>query len=169
MKKNNLNKENKEFKVPDDYFESFEDHLFDSLKDTSIIPKDDGFKIPSGYIETLDDKILSTHKKSKIVKLNSKRTYYYTFIGIAASIALIIMLQIPSSTTHVNFADLQEIEIEDYFNQNDVSLNAYEVAQVYDDIDLSEIQIVSEAIEDNDLINYLSDSATNYDEFIIEE
>ena len=44
------------FKIPANYFDEFENHLFKKLNE-EILPKNTGFKIPVGYFNTLDIKI----------------------------------------------------------------------------------------------------------------
>ncbi|MFD0862351.1 hypothetical protein ACFQ1M_09020 [Sungkyunkwania multivorans] len=58
------------FKVPQGYFETFGDALFDKLNSSEIsLPKDDGMSVPSGYFENmneqLDEKMLTEKLPAK--------------------------------------------------------------------------------------------------------
>lgn len=177
MKKKGLHKKDDGFKLPEGYFDDFEDRFFNTInKDSGAIPRKSGFNVPDGYFETLDDKLidqLNQSKNTKVVSLHSYRKYYYTAIAIAASIVLILVIRsiiVPDNLNAQRFdiADLDQEEIESYINTNDFSLNAYDIAQVFDDVSLEEIDVVSEEIKDDELIDYLQENINTYDQLINE-
>ena len=58
----------------------------------------------------------------------------------------------------------EKIEIEDYFESNDLGLSTYEIAEVIpvDDLEISDI--IDNLLEDENIIDYLDDSIENFEE-----
>ncbi|GAA0729540.1 hypothetical protein GCM10009430_39810 [Aquimarina litoralis] len=85
MKKNNLHNDKQGFKIPKDYFDTFEGKLFDKIakdKEASSILSDDlksGFTAPEGYLNNLEEQLLDTlaiHKEdSPSLDLISKNSF----------------------------------------------------------------------------------------------
>ncbi len=65
MKKKNIHNDKAEFKVPENYFDTFEERLFAKISqedtDTSLLSDKitSGFKTPDGYFDTLESQLLS--------------------------------------------------------------------------------------------------------------
>ena len=80
MKKEKLHNINSNgFKTPDNYFQSFEDKLFERLNEKETIEgiNDSGFTIPEDYFESLDGKILNKIKDKPVVKLKKKKSILF--------------------------------------------------------------------------------------------
>ncbi|WP_299526804.1 hypothetical protein [Winogradskyella sp.] len=122
------------FKTPDDYFESFEDKLFERLEEKATIAgiNDTGFKVPKDYFNDLDDEIISklNTDDKPVVKLNSRKTFYYV-AGIAASLALMLAIYINRSDEEIS-AEM----VETYFQESD--LDSYELAELLVDAEILE-------------------------------
>ena len=52
------------FKSPENYFEDFEDRLFNKLSEDKL-PKESGFKVPEGYFDQLDQSLILNAKNSE--------------------------------------------------------------------------------------------------------
>jgi len=174
MSKENLHNKNKGFGVPDGYFESFEDRLFERVKNASdSIPGKDGFIAPKDYFDSFEDtlvkKIDASSKKSKVIKFNIFKKYYYISIGAAACLALIFLVNQFTSNDTITFATLENDEIENYLYTGEFSSDVYEIVQHYNDTELKEVSLIDETLEkEDDLINYLNEN-TDYDQLIDED
>jgi hypothetical protein len=95
MKQNN---KNNGFKIPKDYFESFEDKLHTELGLHSI--KKEAFKTPENYLENfkIDTSLIET-EQPKVISIFSRRKLFLA-TSIAATIALLLTLTLnkPSNT-----------------------------------------------------------------------
>lgn len=156
MKKNKLHNIKKiGFKTPENYFESFEDKLFERICESESIGgiQSTGFKVPKGYFNSVEDTVM--HKlnegETRVVKLSSRKKLYY-IAGIAASLVLLIAIFIGKG------GSTEEISVEmveTYFENSD--LDSYELAQLLADADILEedfILIETEYNEEN-LESYL--------------
>ena len=172
MKDKNLHNNKGGFKLPEGYFDDFEAKL--SSKMASKIPAKDGFQIPDNYFETVTDKILTKIEEDSkpevpVRKLFGKKRFYYIGYAVAAGLALLVLLNIiPKSEQEVDWNDVASTEIENYIEEGYLSFNAYEYATIYEEVDLSEIQIEEEPIESEELLDYLYENVNAFDNLIIE-
>ncbi|NAS30272.1 hypothetical protein GTQ40_04765 [Flavobacteriaceae bacterium R38] len=170
MNKGDLHKKD-DFKVPEKYFEGFENRLFEKIHDLEhSIPKKEGFKVPEKYFESFEENLFrkyNTPETSKVIRLKKYKSYYYIVTGIAASLVLFLMIRFFTPTDQLNFATLEHEEIENYLYANESSLNAYDIVQEFNDMELKEISLTDEILEEDDeLIDYLNENTNAYDELI---
>ncbi len=176
MKKNNVHKNKGGFKVPEDYFKSFEDKLSKKLSseiknDTMLDNKiDSGFKVPMDYFTSFEENLLQKLNKKeatgKVVSLFTKRNLIY-FSGIAAMAAIIISLSV-NKDTELNFNDIKIADIHAYINEGNVELSDLEIASLlYEEMSYAET-FGEELINDETLLEYLSDEDLD-DEIIFVE
>ena len=169
-----MNKKNnkKNFKTPEGYFEGFSDRLLDRMSDTkgnqesSLLPKSDGFMLPDDYFDSLNKNIQEKLKEEipKVIALNKRRRlYYYAAAAVAAIVLLTIGIRTNSTEEHT-FEGLAKTEIEDYFNNTDLGLSTYEIAEVIpvDELEISDI--TDNQIEDENIIDYLDNSIDSIEE-----
>ncbi|WP_340198985.1 hypothetical protein [Ascidiimonas sp. W6] len=172
MKHRKLHKNNGGFKLPDSYFETFEDRL--SHKLTSSIPEKDGLKLPEGYFDSLADNVFekldsSVHDSVPVRKLFPKKPIMYVGYAVAAGFALLLFLNIfNQSQDNVNWNTIASTELESYIEEGYLSFSAYEYATLYEDVDLSKIEMGEEFIESEELMDYLYENVSSYDNLIIE-
>ncbi len=168
MKKNHKNK----FKTPEGYFESFNERLMDKIAaEEFIIPKTDGFSVPEGYFDSVHDNITSkiTTDESKVISLVDYKKIFFAVASIAAILVLVFYLS-PDTTKPVRFDDLANAEIDAYFENTDIGLSSYEIAQVVD-IDASELGTINDdaiEIEEEVLIDYLDSNIADFEELNLE-
>ncbi|GMN09219.1 hypothetical protein MTsPCn9_03250 [Croceitalea sp. MTPC9] len=155
MKKNHKNPH----KTPEGYFESFNERLMDKIaKEESIIPKSDGFSVPDTYFETFNERV--AHKvEPKVVQLYSYRKYYYAAASVAA-IALLAFFFNQSTQPEFGFDDLATTEIDAYFENNEMGLTSYELAEVVniENVAILDITETENDIEKEMILEYLDEN-----------
>lgn len=168
MKKNNRNSG---FKVPEHYFEEFTDRILDKVAQTrdsiqeDILPKDQGFTVPQGYFETLNQEILGKldKKESKVIPLRANRRIYYAVASVAAGLLLFLGLKL-SLDKPLTFSDLAIQDIENYFQNNELDMSSYEIAEMLP-IDQVEINdILNDGIQDAAILDYLDNNTDDFEE-----
>ena len=159
MKKDKLhNIKSTGFKTPDNYFDNFEDKLFERLSDESPFSdiKKPGFEVPKDYFNSVEDNVFNKINTDDVpvVKLNTRKRLYY-IAGIAASLILLLAIFIGGG----NGPEELSVEIvETYLEESD--LDSYEIAQLLSDVDLLEDDfIITETMyEEDNLEDYLLDN-----------
>ena len=155
MKKNHKNPH----KTPEGYFESFNERLMDKIfREESIIPKSDGFLVPDSYFQTFNNK-LTTKVKPKVVQLNRYKKYYYAAASIAA-IALLAFFFNQNNQAAFGFDDLAIAEIDAYFENNEMALTSYELAEVVsiENLSILDITETENTIEKEMILEYLDEN-----------
>ena len=159
------------FRVPDGYFEGLNKRLQDRLdKEVSDLPKEDGFAVPEGYFDNLQDKISSrmqAAEEPKVIKMNPWKKYYFVAASVAAVAIVIISLRL-GRTDDFTFSDLANAELESYFYDNDLDLTSYEMAEVLpvDEIEVNDI--LDNALNEENIIDYLDENVEDLYELNIE-
>ncbi|MDC9723315.1 MAG: hypothetical protein PSN34_11195 [Urechidicola sp.] len=140
------------FEVPNGYFESLEDKVISKIK--SDVIKD----IPEGYFDTIEDRVFEKIKREdpKVISLKSRLVKIAAPLAIAASILLLITLQLFKTSNEDIFANLETSEIETWINNGDLDLNTFEITSVYNDANFENIELY-DSYSDNDLLEYLDD------------
>lgn len=154
MKKEKLhNIKSSGFKTPKNYFNAYNDKLFERLNIKENIEgvTDSGFTTPKDYFETLDDKILSNLEDKPVVRLNTRKTLYYV-AGIAASLILLFAIFINNGN---KTQELSAEMVETYFENSD--LDSYELAELLVEADILEedFTIVETEYKEENLESYL--------------
>lgn len=154
MKKDNLHNINENgFRVPKNYFETFEDQLFSELKlkETAQNP---GFKAPNDYFEDLETKVMAqvsnSKTKTKVIPLFSKKNLIYVS-SIAAAIILLLTLNINGTPE-----ELDEQTVENYLLNEEIS--PYEIASLLEEEELTEDNFIEYTIEESTVEDYIIDN-----------
>ena len=161
MKKNHKNK----FKTPEGYFENFNERLFARIEaeenepNTDFLPKSDGFEVPDGYFDDVSDKILSkvTTNEPKVIRFKPWRTLYYAAASIAAIFVLALFV-FQKSESEIGFEDLVSTDIDSYFEQNEIGLSSYEIAEVMDIETISLSDIMEQDLAEDEILDYLDEN-----------
>lgn len=158
MKKDKLhNIKSSGFKTPDNYFENFEDKLFERLSYTNEISgiESAGFKVPTDYFDSVENKVFSNidTNETPVVKLKTRKSLYY-ISGIAASLIVLVAIFIGKGTTE----ELSVEMVETYLEESD--LDSYELAELLSDADLLEDDFTITVVpyEEENLESYLLDN-----------
>ncbi len=177
MKKNNLHNDKSGFKVPENYFTSFEEKLSKAISSEGSekflleTTKKSGHKVPEGYFDTVEDEILQNtigvKPKSKVVSLFSKQNILF-ISGIAAMIAIIISLSI-NEESKLNFDEIDIADLHSYFDDGNIELSDQEMASLLGE-ELSYTETFEDdLVNDEDLLDYLSEEDNIEDDIIFVE
>ncbi|WP_442845939.1 hypothetical protein [Leeuwenhoekiella sp. H156] len=150
-----------DFKLPENYFEQFEDRLYTELKFRELYPDNqDGFTVPDGYFDQVETSILAkTTREPKVISLN-----YRKFAAAVATIAALFALLFYAEKPNANDAGFEGLSlsslenylveqdrIQDFFS--DEELNSIEAnTSFFDDDHLSD-EVILEYV-DQDVIEY---------------
>ena len=132
-------------KVPEDYFNTFEERL-----ETQLFLEDkkvSGFKMPENYLKEFKVEIKEDQTKpSKVISLFTKRTVI-TVTSIAATIALLFTLTLKNKT--ITFDALENDTLSAYILDE---TNNSDLASLLDDITLEEADFLALDTENIDAI-----------------
>ncbi|MBO0329494.1 hypothetical protein [[Muricauda] lutisoli] len=165
------------FNTPEGYFESFNDRLMDRIRKEetneagSIIPKTDGFAVPNGYFDEVTPTVLSkiNTKEPKVIPLKINRRFYYSIAATAAIFIVMFSLTRESNPEPLTFDDLANAEIEAYFENTDLEMTSYEIAEV---VSLEEIElndILGDDLEEDIIMEYLDENVDDIEELNLED
>lgn len=172
-----MNEKNKNnaFKTPEGYFDNLAERIADRLEERNEdlpnfnLDHEKGFKVPEGYFENLKDAILKKQNggEAKVVKLHPYRKFYIAAASIAA--ITLLLLAFPWNTKeNLAFEDLASTEIEDYFEENELELSSYEIAEVLSVEELEVNDILDTELNQENIIDYLDEHVDDFDELNIE-
>ncbi|MGB5822341.1 MAG: hypothetical protein WBG90_22855 [Saonia sp.] len=175
-----MKKEHKKshFKTPEGYFEGLTDRLLDKISDSgsqgkeTLLPKKEGFTVPDGYFKdlhhTIDQKL--KEKETQVVPLRSYKKYYYAVASIAALVLLVFGLQWTNSDTKdISFEGLASSDIEAYFEDYELGLTSYEIAQVIPVEELEINDILEDGLEQENIIDYLDNNIEDFEDLNFED
>ncbi len=125
------------FTVPDQYFEKISDEILAKI-DVTQIPEQTGFTTPNNYFKNLEIKSINKTSNTKVINLFSNQYKRFISLAIAASFLLFIGVKyFGNKQETIRFDDLTAYEIENWMDESLIGFNAYEIAEVYEDIDIS--------------------------------
>lgn len=147
MKKLDLDNDKKidtGFKIPENYFDSFEDRLmqriFFEVKNEKI---DTGFIIPEDYFKSFEDKImqkvLTTNNETKVISLWRHKSVWISSVAAAIVISLGTFLYFNNTNSSINLdsqeylaysSDLTTEDIVNHLTDEDIDALENELAQV---------------------------------------
>lgn len=171
MKKDN---QNNDFKTPEGYFESFSERLLGRLSDNQSaqndrFPKNEGFKVPDGYFEGVNQRILekSVHSETKIVHLRSFKKYYATAAAVAAIVTLASIFNW-NAANEVSFDNIADSDIENYFENTDLGLSTYELAELIPIDELEYGDMLEGHLDQENVLDYLNDNIDDFEALNLE-
>ena len=118
MKKKGLSYQDQAgFKLPEGYFEQFEDRMMRKIrkeKPAPVIP----FKVPEDYFENFQQEMMTRIEKQekeevKVVSLSNRRAISY-IAGIAAVLAVLFTSAVFQNVQQTGFEDLDALAVENY-------------------------------------------------------
>lgn len=160
MEKQNLqNNLRSGFKVPNNYFETFEDVLFNksSMKNSTLQSSKPGYIVPENYFETVEEKIFSqiNHNQPKVISMYSKNWMRYA-AGIAASMLILFTIVFKNNTT-LDIGNIETAAIESYI-QN-IDLSTLDLSQLITDEELNNTMATSTLYNEDYIESYLLNHA----------
>ncbi|EDP70225.1 hypothetical protein FBALC1_11847 [Flavobacteriales bacterium ALC-1] len=155
MKKNKLhNVKSTGFKTPDNYFESFDDKLFDYLTEKDEITgiETSGHTVPKDYFNTVEKDILSklNIEEKPVVALKSRTTFYYV-VGMAASFVLLFSIFL--SDNDITLDTIDTVDIESFLYQEDYTSD--ELAALFITNEISETDFIDVQIPEDTFDQYI--------------
>lgn len=158
------------FTTPKDYFDTFEERLFDKLQAETVIPKVEGFKVPDNYFDGLEGSLAnelfaSEEKETKVIPLHTKRNYL-KYIGYAAAACVLLLGAInffQSTTTYVSIDDVVNSEINTFIENDLIAMNNYELMTAFEEENIDVSSLFEVNLNDTETIDYLENIADPYD------
>ena len=153
------------FKVNENYFENFDDSIIDSLENQHNKSIKSTLKVPENYFENFEQRVLSKlnstteNKKVKVISLRSKIIKISATIAVAASLALFFIFN-QQQNDDLTFDSLALSEIEEWINQDQLDLDAYQIAAVYTETKLQP-NIINSTINEDELEEFLRNENIN--------
>lgn len=144
------------FKVPEGYFETFEEQLFSKISEEKF-PKKNGFTVPQGYFENLEKRVFHTVNAAK----NSKKViplFPKNYFGYAAAIAACLVLGFSLFTSTINEQNLDALQwssIDSYIEEGNLNLDIYDLTTMIEDSDISGVEVQNWELSQNALEDYL--------------
>lgn len=164
MKKQKLeNIKQSGFKVPKNYFESFDDLLLNELKLKEAC-KNHGFKVPNNYFNSVENNILNSIKeteKPKVIKLITWQKLSY-IAAVAASLIIMFNVIVDKGTFDMN--KIETASIENYILNEELDTN--DMATLFNEVDISAMSLTNNNISSETLETYVLDNL-EIDELLI--
>jgi hypothetical protein len=164
MKKQKLeNIKQSGFKVPKNYFESFDDLLLNELKLKEAC-KNHGFKVPNNYFNSVENNILNSIKeteKPKVIKLITWQKLSY-IAAVAASLIIMFNVIVDKGTFDMN--KIETASIENYILNEELDTN--DMATLFKEVDISSMSLTNNNISSETLETYVLDNL-EIDELLI--
>ena len=145
------------FAVAKDYFETFDNKVLKAIASEKL--KKTNFEIPKDYFETLEDKVFEKLQKEKVaepkvIKLRTRILKVVAPIAVAASLLLFFVFQYNTSDQNkMSIDSIASTEIENWINDDLISLDSYEIAEAYSDVSFVNDETILESIELEDYLN----------------
>jgi hypothetical protein len=158
------------FTTPKDYFDTFEDRLFEKLQTETIIPKTAGFKTPDRYFDGLEDtlanQLFSTEEKEvKVIPLSNRKTYLKYFGYVAAACLLLFGI-----SNFINFESdpntiptVADSEINTFIELDLIAMNNYELMTAFEEENIDVSSIFEVTLNETETIDYLENTTDPYD------
>lgn len=126
----------KGFITPENYFDQIEDTVLEKLE-AQKFSKTTGFEVPDNYFDTVESAVVKKipGKEPKVINFRRKLLTRILPLASAAAIALFFIL----NYNRTKSADLDKIatsEIENWIENDLIAVDAYEIAEVYQDVEL---------------------------------
>jgi len=121
------------FQIPEGYFDAFDTRLRERMSGES----DRGFKVPEGYFETLEVKNSIDSNAPKVFPLKRSDRSRLFWMTAAASILLFVGLKyMNTGNDELRWEDLDTAEISSWLESDASVLNPYDIAEVYQEVEL---------------------------------
>ena len=143
------------FKIPTDYFETFEDRLLHKISEETL-PKETGFGVPDGYFDYLEKAVLQNVEPTlpKVIPLY-KKSGFITTVSIAACLALIFTIVGITQNNSITLNDINDETIGSYIDEGNIDLSPQDIALLLEDEDVYSLSEPSEDISKESLTDYL--------------
>lgn len=151
------------FTVPPTYLEEVENNVLKKLSEEKI-QKETGQKIPEAYFESIEDRVFAKLKdeKPEVKVISFRSVLLKRVIPFAAAASLLLFFILNGNRDTISLDNVASTEIEQWIENDLITLDAYEIAEVYSDIELDN----QDYFGDEEIIDYLDDM--NVESIILE-
>jgi hypothetical protein len=144
------------YSIPENYFDSIERNTFSKI-DIKSPSKEHSFDVPKDYFNTIEDTVFKKIQQEdsiipKVINLKSRLTKVFAPLAVAASLLLLFTLYTTNTNENYSLENLAVTDIENWIENDYVSLDSYEIAEVYSDINFED-EFSEDDIELLDYIN----------------
>ena len=138
------------FSSPDIYFDGVEENVLNKIREEKN-KEQSGFTIPENYLETIEENVIAKlsneNRPVKVIDLKSILLNRVLPFAVAASLLLIIYINYNNKTT--SFESVASSDIEQWIENDLVTLDIYEIAEVYNVTEIENQDIFAvEELED---------------------
>lgn len=144
------------FKVPEGYFETFEEQLFSKISEEKF-PKTNGFTVPQDYFGNFEERVLkfvyNSEKTTKVIPLFPKK--YFGYAAVIAACLIIGFSLFTNTTNEQNLDTLQWSSIDSYIEEGNLNLDLYDLTSMIEDSDISGVEVQKWELSQSALEDYL--------------
>jgi len=154
------------FKTPAGYFEKLSGRIMDNIaQDASTVSQEKNFKVPEHYFNNLHSEIIQKLEKqdTKVIPIKSFKKYYYTAASIAAILLLFFGLTW-NTTKAISYGDLANSDIDQYFENHELSFSAYDLAEILSLEELDYNDVLENALAEESILEYLNTNVRDLNE-----
>jgi len=161
------------YALPNDYFSHVEDTVLFALKAGKIDVFKNKTSVPENYFETFEDRVFNKLNKNKTVKKPSKLIFLRKqiitkFVPIAVAASFILFFAINYfGNNKISINTISPTTVDSWINEDLIPLNSYEIASVYTDVNLDDTNSF-ELLNKNQISNYFNDNDTDIEDLILE-
>ncbi|MFC7357041.1 hypothetical protein ACFQO1_05035 [Jejudonia soesokkakensis] len=143
------------FKIPEGYFDSFEDQLFAEIALQEKV-KETGFKTPPSYFEALEDVVMGSIKVSE--KETPVRTLFTSkkfWLVTAAAACVAFLFSVVNFNSTASFSNIDAAMVEAYINDDNLDIDTEDVLAMLDDETIAAFSEQSNLFSAENLEDYL--------------
>lgn len=155
------------FKIPDHYFQDFEDRLLQAVQQEIFLPDaietysgKPGFSMPEEYLNKLEDRILDKVNKeqSKVIPLFSAKKLFYAAAVAAVFIGIISTLFFRGDTTVYTMESIELSALENYIEEGYFDLDFNELSAIMTEEGYSFGNYNTNEFSDEAVYNYINEN-----------
>lgn len=157
-------KSNPGFKVPDNYFEEFEDRMMHAVSQPTPLSDSkgkSGFTVPQNYFESVEvkifEKVQEQKPKATVIPLFRKRKFYYA-ASVAAVFIGIISTLLLKPNPELTVGSIEYSALEYFIEEGSMDLNFNEISSFMFEEDYVLEDLYDSNLNEEELFNYLSEN-----------
>lgn len=126
------------YTIPENYFDTIESNVITKI-DANEFRKQHNYDVPKDYFSTIEDNVFKKIQeedtnKPKVINLRLRLIKVFAPIAVAASLLLLFTLYTNKNNDNFNFDSLAVTDVENWIENDYISLDSYEIAEVYSDV-----------------------------------
>jgi len=133
------------FSSPTRYFKDVENKILTKISEEENAEKS-GFAIPENYLETIEDKVIAkiSNDKRPVKVIDFKSIILNRVLPFAVAASLLLIISIIYNNKTTSFDSIASTDIERWIEDDLVTLDTYEIAEVYKDTQIENQDIFAE-------------------------